>query len=159
MDENTSLTTEGVPGTGGADEAADAAELLAGMRRRVDAAAEDIERLTAELAERTQALDELEAVADAVLGAADTPIVVVGADRRLRAVTRGAAELLGVDGPVLGRPLSTVVPDDVVEATRERLDRIVEEPGIEAETVAAGEWKVTVEGLGDGGALLVLHRT
>jgi hypothetical protein len=44
-----------------------------------------------------------------------------------------------------------------VEATRERLERLVEEPGLEAETVAAGRWKVTVEGLVDGGAVLVLH--
>jgi PAS domain-containing protein len=170
MDENTSPTTaeagseatsdapDDPPELAGAP-TADAVALLAELRGRVEQAAADIERLTDELEERTRTLDELESVADAILGAADTPVVVVGPDRRLRAVTRGASDLLGVEGPVIGKPLSTIVPDEVVEATREPLERLLDEPDLRVDAVAAGTWTVTVEGLGDGGAVLVLHRT
>jgi PAS domain-containing protein len=150
MDENTTATEGSTP--------AEAVEMLAALRQQVDAAAGDIERLTDELDERSRALDELESVADAVFGAADTPILVVGPDRKVRAVTRGAAEQLGLDGSAVGRPLATVAPE-VGEAARERLERLAEEPGLEPGTVAAGRWKVTVEGLGDGGAVLVLRDT
>ena len=132
-----------------------ASGLLADMRKRIEEAADDVERLTAELDDRRQALDELETVADAVLGATTTAVVIVGPDRRVRAITRGAADLFGVDGSPVGRPLSAVVPDDVVRATQGNFDDDggPATPG----TVDAGPWTVTVEGLEGGGAVLVVQ--
>jgi nitrogen fixation/metabolism regulation signal transduction histidine kinase len=132
-----------------------ASGLLADMRKRVDEAADDIERLTAELDDRRQALDELETVADAILGATATAVVIVGPDRRVRAVTRGAADLFGVEASPVGRPLSAVVPDEVLVATQDHLDDDggPATPG----TVTAGKWAVTVEGLEGGGAVLVVQ--
>ena len=132
-----------------------ASGLLADMRKRIEEAADDVERLTAELDDRRQALDELETVADAVLGATTTAVVIVGPDRRVRAITRGAADLFGVDGSPVGRPLSAVVPDDVVRATQGHFDDDggPATPG----AVDAGPWTVTVEGLEGGGAVLVVQ--
>jgi nitrogen fixation/metabolism regulation signal transduction histidine kinase len=132
-----------------------ASGLLADMRKRIEEAADDVERLTAELDDRRQALDELETVADAVLGATTTAVVIVGPDRRVRAITRGAADLFGVDGSPVGRPLSAVVPDDVVRATQGHFDDDggPATPG----TVDAGPWTVIVEGLEGGGAVLVVQ--
>jgi hypothetical protein len=81
--------------------------------------------------------------------------VIVGPDRRVRALTRGAAELFGVEGSPVGRPLSAVVPDEVVTATADHFDDDggPATPG----TVPAGAWTVTVEGLEGGGAVLVVQ--
>ena len=132
-----------------------ASGLLADMRKRIEEAADDVERLTAELDDRRQALDELETVADAVLGATTTAVVIVGPDRRVRAITRGAADLFGVEASPVGRPLSAVVPDEVVRATQDHFDDDggPATPG----TADAGPWTVTVEGLEGGGAVLVVQ--
>jgi hypothetical protein len=98
----------------------DPAALLAELRTRVENAAGEIAQLTAELANRDACIDELENALDAVLGLVETPIVVAGDDLRIRALSRGAVQRLGPDAEV-GKPLSSVVPDDVfarVEARR-----------------------------------------
>jgi hypothetical protein len=127
----------------------EAVALLAELRTRVEEAAVEIERLTAELVERNQALDELETITDALLGVTDTAVVLVGGDRRVRAMTRGAAELLELKGSQVGRPLSAVLPDDVAREVGERLD----DPGCE-DQVAGGS--ATVRVLAGGDALVVL---
>jgi PAS domain-containing protein len=141
----------------------DLAEVLAEMRARLDEAASDIERLTAELAARTKALDELEGLADVLLGAGAAAVVVTRPDRRVRALSPRAAELLGVDGTPVGKALSSVVPDEVADATRDHLvglaDHPVAGPAGDGEDVVAGPWTVHVTGLPDGGAVLVLRET
>ena len=127
----------------------EAVALLAELRARVEEAAVEIDRLTAELVERNQALDELETITDALLGVTDTAVVLVGDDRRVRAMTRGAADLLELKGSQVGRPLSTVLPDDLARAVGKRLDGPVGE-----DPVAGGS--ATVRVLGGGDALVVL---
>lgn len=131
------------------------------MRSRVEEAAADIERLTAELDERTRGLDELEAMTEAVLGVTDTPLVVVGEDRRVRAVSRGAAEALGLSEPHLGRALSTVLPDDILEAVTDHLERVWsatrDGDGEPASSIRAGRWAISVEPLENDGAVVVLR--
>jgi hypothetical protein len=127
----------------------EAVTLLAELRTRVEEATAEIDRLTAELVERSQALDELESITDALLGVTDTAVVLVGDDRRVRAMTRGAAELLDVKGSQVGRPLSAVLSGDVAREVGERLDGPVGE-----DRVAGGS--ATVRVLGGGDALVVL---
>jgi predicted phage gp36 major capsid-like protein len=127
----------------------EAVALLAELRARVEEAAAEIERLTAELVERNQALDELETITDALLGVTDTAVVLVGNDRRVRAMTRGAADLLELKGSQVGRPLSTVLPDDVAREVGECLDGQVGE-----DRVAGGS--ATVRVVDGGDALVVL---
>lgn len=131
----------------------EAAGLLAELRARVEEAAVEIERLTAELVDRSQALDELETIMDAVLGVTDTAVVLVGDDRRVRAMTRGAAELLETQGSQVGRPLSTVLPDELADAVAEALDAARADRG---DTEAAGG-AATIRALPGGEALVVLR--
>jgi PAS domain-containing protein len=127
----------------------EAVALLAELRARVEEAAVEIERLTAELVERNQALDELETITDALLGVTDTAVVLVGDDRRVRAMTRGAADLLELTGSQVGRPLSAVLPDDLAREVGERLDGPAGE-----DRVAGGS--ATVRVVDGGDALVVL---
>ena len=98
----------------------DQSELLADMRTRVESAAAEIDRLTSELTARDEWVDELETIMDIVLGLLDTPVVVVGDDRRIRALSRGAGEQLTGDA-VVGKALSSVLPEDVFAALESRL--------------------------------------
>jgi len=132
----------------------DAVALLGELRARVEEAAAEIERLTSELVERSQALDELETITDALLGVTDTAVVLVGDDRRVRAMTRGAAELLGTRGSQVGRPLSAVLPDDLSGAVGERLDAL---PAGDGGTGPVAGGSATVRSLPGGDALVVLH--
>lgn len=143
----------------------DVAAMLAEMRARLDEAAAAIERLTGELEDRTQALDDLEGLTDILLGAGESAVLVVRPDRRVRALSRGAAKLLGVDDSHVGRALSSVVPDEVAAATRDHLMQLAEAAGGDGgattpgrtEEVVAGAWTVQVTDLPDGGAVLVLR--
>jgi nitrogen fixation/metabolism regulation signal transduction histidine kinase len=128
----------------------EAAALLAEMRARAEEAATEIERLTTELVERRQALDDLETITDALLGVTETAVILVGQDRRIRAVTKGAADLLELHGSHVGRPLSSLLPDDLAKEVGERLDG----PAGEDE-VASGS--ATVRVLAEGDALVVLR--
>jgi hypothetical protein len=149
-------------------EEGDVSALLAEMRARLDEAAADIERLTGELEDRAQALDDLEGLTDILLGAGESAVLVVRPDRRVRALSKGAADLLGVDDTHVGRALSSVVPDEVSSAVRDYLAQAAEAADADADAgsaplpgrtdeLVAGEWTVRVTGLPDGGAVLVLH--
>lgn len=147
-------------------EEGDVAALLAEMRARLDEAAADIERLTGELEDRSQALDDLEGLTDVLLGAGEAAVLVVRPDRRVRALSQGAADLLGVDDTHVGRALSSVVPDEVASAVRDYLAQPAEAADSDADgaptpgrtdELVAGEWTVRVTGLPDGGAVLVLR--
>jgi len=159
-DDSTATTT--TTGDAAGPPARVSAKLLEEMRLRVDEAATDIERLTAELDERTHALDELESVVDALLGATETPVVVAGPDRRVRAATRGTVELLGLEAPPLGKPLSAVVPDDVANAVTDLLEADGESTAGEGErrsgTVSTDGYIVEVDEVAGGGVVLVLRR-
>jgi PAS domain-containing protein len=135
------------------------AALLAELRARIEEAAREIERLTTELLDRTRALDELESITDAVLEVTDTPVILAGEDRRLRAMSRGAAELLGLEGSAVGRALSKVLPHDAFDTVVGWLDAIGggEAPAGGSEGLPqAGV--ATVRVLPGGDALVVLRR-
>lgn len=94
------------------DDEADAEELdgFDQARRELEGAASDLERLTELLGERTDALDTLEALVDHLLGLVDVPLVVVDADGRIAAVSRGAADSVDALADALGKPAKSVLP-------------------------------------------------
>jgi hypothetical protein len=133
----------------------DQSKLLADMRSRVESAAADIDRLTSELTAREEWVDELETIIDVVLGTVDTPGVIVGDDRRIRALSRGAAEHLTGDA-VVGKPLSSVVPEHVFAALEARLGAGAtgsDESVVEG--VEPGSMILDVQPLPGGGAVVV----
>lgn len=136
------------------DPAGEMDDLLSQMRARVDAAATEIEALTTEVVERTHTVDELEVLVDALLDVAGTAVVVVGRDRRVKAVSRRGVKALDGADPV-GRPISTVLPERVSERVATCLD---EGTGAGGRT-GAGEGQsegATVQRLPSGDALVIL---
>jgi hypothetical protein len=133
----------------------DQSKLLADMRARVESAAAEIDRLTSELTAREEWVDELESVMDMVLGLLDTPIVVVGDDRRIRALSRGAAERISGDA-VVGKPLSSVVPEAVFTALEARLATTARgSDEWEVDGAEPGSMPLDVQPLPSGGAVIV----
>lgn len=133
----------------------DQSKLLADMRARVESAAAEIDRLTSELLAREEWVDELESVMDMVLGLLDTPLVVVGDDRRIRALSRGAGERLTGDA-VVGKPLSSVVPEAVLTALEARLATTARGPDDwEVDGAEPGLIPLDVQPLPSGGAVVV----
>jgi hypothetical protein len=134
----------------------DHTKVLADMRVRVESAAAEIDRLTSELTVREELVDELETVIDIVLGVLDTQVVIVGDDRRIRALSRGASEHLPGDGAVVGRALSSVVPEDVFGALEARLVRAESRSDDGAADDAGSEsMPMDVQPLPGGGAVVV----
>ena len=80
------------------------------MRIELERAAGDLERVTAELRERSDQVERLEALLDEMLGLLDVPVVVVGPDRRVAAMSRGAAGVLRQNSRALGKAASAVLP-------------------------------------------------
>jgi hypothetical protein len=133
----------------------DQGKLLADMRARVESAAAEIDRLTSELLAREEWVDELESVMDMVLGLLDTPVVVVGDDRRIRALSRGACERLTGDA-VVGKPLSSVVPEAVLTALEARLATTARgSDDREVDGAEPGSILLDVQPLPSGGAVVV----
>lgn len=85
------------------------------MRTELERAADDLERVTEQLRERSDQVERLEALLDEMLGLLDVPVVVVGPDRRVSAMSRGAAVLLPETTRVLGKAASAVLPRALVE--------------------------------------------
>lgn len=136
--------------------AEDHATMLADMRARLEAATSEIDRLASRLIEREEWIDELETVVDVALGLLDTPVLVVGDDRRIRALSRAARELLGADA-VVGKPLSSVVPDDLVRMVDVRLAEGGGSGSGAGSTEAAASVQVDVCVLPKGGAIVVFE--
>jgi nitrogen fixation/metabolism regulation signal transduction histidine kinase len=88
------------------------------MRNELERAAGDLERVTEQLRERSDQVERLEALLDETLARLELPVVVVGPDRRVAAMSRGALALLPETSRVLGKAASTVLP-------RALLDRVV----------------------------------
>jgi len=133
-------------------DADDPTELLRELRARIEGAAAEIDRLAAELQDRDRLVDELESTLDAVLGLSAVPVVVIGDDRRIRAVTRGASQRLE-GGDVVGKPLSSVLPETEFAAVEERVGH-PREAGPSAPDATSTE--VQVLALPGGGAVVVL---
>jgi PAS domain-containing protein len=95
---------------------ADATALLAEMRRSVETAADQLERMAAELTDCRARLDRLETVVDTLLEIIDLAVVVVDGDRHVLGLSRAAAERFG--DIAIGKPISSVVHDSLDDAVR-----------------------------------------
>jgi hypothetical protein len=85
------------------------------MRDELERAAGDLERITEQLHERSVQVERLEALVDHMLGLLELPVVVVGPDRKVSAVSRGASALLPQTSRVLGKAASSVLPRPLAE--------------------------------------------
>jgi nitrogen fixation/metabolism regulation signal transduction histidine kinase len=85
------------------------------MRNELERAAGDLERVTEQLRERSDQVERLEALLDETLARLELPVVVVGPDRRVAAMSRGALALLPETSRVLGKAASTVLPRPLLE--------------------------------------------
>jgi hypothetical protein len=132
----------------------DQSKLLADMRTRVESAAAEIDRLTTELTAREEWVDDLETILDIVLGLLDTPVVVAGDDRRIRALSRGAGERLTGDA-VVGKALSSVLPDEVFEVLEARLATAASGSDGDPAPAEPRSTPVEVRRLPGGGAVVV----
>jgi hypothetical protein len=89
------------------------AALLDEMRRELERAAVDLERVTEQLHHRTGLVDALEALADELLDLLTLPVLLVDATGRVTALSRGAAAVVEVDdsrASVVGKQASSVLP-------------------------------------------------
>jgi PAS domain-containing protein len=125
----------------------DPTALLAELRAQLEAATTQIEELVAAVAGLRELSDDLESLADVLLDAADVPVLVIDADRRIRGVSAAAARCL--EGAELGKPLSSALPEDVYDRVTGRLDEATPAP-------AVPDGDPRVERLPGGGAVLVL---
>ncbi|MGH9211574.1 MAG: hypothetical protein ACRD2C_12955 [Acidimicrobiales bacterium] len=75
----------------------------------------DLEHLTSELRQRTQLVERLEVLTDALLDLVAIPAVVVDAQGRIVAVSRGAASTQADLANALGKPVSSVVGQPLVD--------------------------------------------
>ncbi|HEY8545542.1 MAG TPA: hypothetical protein VIL36_10860 [Acidimicrobiales bacterium] len=94
------------------------ADLLAEVRVEMERAAGDLERVVALLTERTERVEWLEALVDELLGLLGVPAVVLDADGRVTAMSRGAEDELPGGRAVLGKPAKSVLPDALGEDVR-----------------------------------------
>jgi hypothetical protein len=107
------------------------------MRTELERAADDLERLTAELRERSDQVERLEALVDQMLGLLDVPVVVVGPDRKVAAMSRGAAGVLPETARVLGKAASAVLPRAVVDRVAAFSDGTLVDDGNGADDLVA----------------------
>lgn len=89
--------------------------LLDDMRRELERAADDLERATQQLHQRTGLVEHLEVLVDELLGLLVVPVVLVDENARVTALSRGASDMFEVDDPaaVVGKTVSSVLPAPV----------------------------------------------
>jgi hypothetical protein len=126
----------------------DPTQLLADMRARLESSTAEIDHLTASLATARGLADDLETMVDVLLGLGGVRVIVIDDDRRIRGLSRAAAEEL--EGAAVGKPLSSAVPDGLFDEVVHRLD--TEPAGTRALACAGAD----VYRLPGGGAVLVL---
>jgi hypothetical protein len=136
----------------GADEAA---VLVADMRAAVEDATRQLDALAAEVEARRTAVDDLEALADALLDLCDVPVVVVDGRRRVAGLSRAAGDRL--EGAAIGRPLTSVVPPALVALVDDVLDQQADATGADAAGADPAGDGAKVLRLPGGGAVLVLR--
>ncbi len=125
-------------------DAHDPAPLIAALRARVESATAEVDELVGELTLRRALTDELESLVDVLLGLGETAVIVVDDERRVRGVSRAAAERF--EAAAVGKPLSSALPGDLYDDLLAALDG-------EGAAEAAG---AEVHPLPHGGAVLVL---
>lgn len=94
------------------------AGLLDTARQEMERAAGDLERVVEMLGERTERVEWLEALVDELLGLLGVPAVVLDADGRVTAMSRGAEDELPGGRAALGKPAMSAVLDALGEDVR-----------------------------------------
>lgn len=126
----------------------DPSQLIADLRARVEASTREIEQLASALADSRALADDLESLVDVVLGLTDVVILVVDDDRRIRGLSRAAAER--IDGAAVGKPLSSALADDLFDRVSAHLDAVAAEPqpggGADIYALPGGGAVVVLEG-------------
>jgi nitrogen fixation/metabolism regulation signal transduction histidine kinase len=89
------------------------AALLDEMRRELEHAADDLERVTRQLHQRTDMVDRFEVLVDELLALLPVPVVLIDEDARVTAISRGAAQMLGDPAAAVGKQASSVLPPAV----------------------------------------------
>lgn len=84
--------------------------LLDDMRRELEGAAGDLERLTQQLHERTGLVEHFEALVDELLGLLAVPVVLIDEHARVAGLSRGAVKLVDDPASAMGRAASSVLP-------------------------------------------------
>ena len=127
----------------------DPSQLRADLRARVEASTREIEQLAGALADSRELADDLESLVDVLLGVADVVVLVVDDDRRIRGLSRAAAER--IDGAAVGKPLSSALADDLFDRVSAQLASVGEggKPG--------GGRDADIYPLPGGGAVVVLE--
>lgn len=82
------------------------------MRRELERAADDLERVTQQLYHRTGLIERFEVLVDELLDLLTVPVVLVDENARVIGLSRGAAAVIEVDDPsiVVGKQVSSVLP-------------------------------------------------
>jgi hypothetical protein len=129
----------------------DPSQLLADLRARVEASTQEIEQLAGALADSRSLADDLESLVDVLLGVADVVVLVVDDDRRIRGLSRTAAER--IEGAAVGKPLSSALADDLYDRVTAHLDAVIEgaKPG------GGRDADADIYPLPGGGAVVVLE--
>jgi hypothetical protein len=84
--------------------------LLDDMRRELEDAAGDLERLPQQLHERTGLVEHFEALVDELLGLLAVPVVLLDEHARVAGLSRGAVKLVDDPAGAMGRAASSVLP-------------------------------------------------
>jgi hypothetical protein len=127
----------------------DPSQLIADLRARVEASTQEIEQLASALATSRDLADYLESLVDVLLGVGEVAVLVVDDDRRIRGLSRVAAER--IEGAAVGKPLSSALADDLFDRVSAQLDPVAEggKPG--------GGRDADIYPLPGGGAVVVLE--
>lgn len=133
-------------------------ETIEEMRDELERAAGDLERITEQLHERSVQVERLEALIDHMLGLLELPVVVVGPDRKVSAVSRGATALLPQTSRALGKTAASVLPGPLADRVAAFADKVAltngtGDGGAEGGTLADGNDLVALPG---GATLVVL---
>lgn len=102
------------PSTNGGDKESPAG-LLDDMRHELDRAADDLERITRQLHQRTDMVEQFEVLVDELLELLAVPVVLVDEDARVTALSRGAAAMVGDPAAALGKQASSVLPSPLAK--------------------------------------------
>ncbi len=84
---------------------------LAVSRRRIERSRIDLER-------KSQEIDERRRYFETILGRIATGVIAIGADGAVTAINGAALRLLGLEGPVVGEPIRTVLAREPLEPLR-----------------------------------------
>jgi hypothetical protein len=97
--------------------------LLEDVRAELDAAANDLERVNEQLRDRVIEVQRLEILVDHLLDLLTVPALVIGADARLAAVSRGAVDRYSqLSADAVGKPVWAVLPGDLADQIRKLIE-------------------------------------